>query len=167
MKLGGGPSVRRIILRTPALLPLSRLSERVSHEAAAALDDDHLVEPRSRIRRAFLHPPPDEDPRKMSSFAPVNPKVRRAWRSVCISRAHDSRSLAHPQPFLQQLTGKQVIVKLKWGGLSYKGFLVSTDSEFGEPCAMPSEILISPLLSPDYMNFQVSIQRDSRLTRCS
>lgn len=31
------------------------------------------------------------------------------------------------QPFLNDLTGKQVIVKLKWG-MEYKGFLVSTDA---------------------------------------
>ncbi|KDN38645.1 putative small nuclear ribonucleo protein F [Tilletiaria anomala UBC 951] len=40
----------------------------------------------------------------MSSFTPVNPK-----------------------PFLASMTGKQVLVKLKWG-MEYKGFLVSTDS---------------------------------------
>lgn len=33
----------------------------------------------------------------------------------------------NPKPFLQELTGKPVIVKLKWGQ-EYKGFLVSTDS---------------------------------------
>ena len=33
----------------------------------------------------------------------------------------------NPKPFLQDLTGKPVIVKLKWGQ-EYKGFLVSTDS---------------------------------------
>ena len=32
----------------------------------------------------------------------------------------------NPKPFLNQLTGKPVIVKLKWG-MEYKGFLVSTD----------------------------------------
>ncbi|PWN26564.1 putative small nuclear ribonucleo protein F [Jaminaea rosea] len=53
----------------------------------------------------------------MSSFAPVNPK-----------------------PFLQQLTGKQVIVKLKWGGLSYKGFLVSTDNYMNFQLANTEEI---------------------------
>ncbi|CAO3679802.1 unnamed protein product [Umbelopsis vinacea] len=39
----------------------------------------------------------------MSAFVPVNPK-----------------------PFLNELTGKPVMVKLKWGG-EYKGFLVSVD----------------------------------------
>ncbi|KAI0285038.1 hypothetical protein BGY98DRAFT_946779 [Russula aff. rugulosa BPL654] len=32
----------------------------------------------------------------------------------------------NPKPFLQELTGKPVFVRLKWG-LEYKGFLVSTD----------------------------------------
>jgi len=35
--------------------------------------------------------------------------------------------IINPQPFLQALTGKPVIVKLKWG-MEYKGYLVSTDS---------------------------------------
>lgn len=33
----------------------------------------------------------------------------------------------NPKPFLNNLTGKKVIVKLKWG-MEYKGFLVSVDS---------------------------------------
>ena len=33
----------------------------------------------------------------------------------------------NPKPFLAQLTGKQVTVKLKWG-MEYKGYLVSTDA---------------------------------------
>ena len=41
----------------------------------------------------------------------------------------------NPKPFLNSLTGKPVVVKLKWG-MEYKGFLVSTDS---------------------YMNVQVSV----------
>jgi len=32
----------------------------------------------------------------------------------------------NPKPFLNNLTGKQVIVKLKWG-MEYKGYLVSVD----------------------------------------
>ena len=32
----------------------------------------------------------------------------------------------NPKPFLQELTGKVVYVRLKWG-LEYKGYLVSTD----------------------------------------
>jgi small nuclear ribonucleoprotein (snRNP)-like protein len=41
----------------------------------------------------------------------------------------------NPKPFLAQLTGKLVHVKLKWG-MEYKGYLVSTDA---------------------YMNLQVSL----------
>ncbi|KAG2712375.1 hypothetical protein I3760_04G122500 [Carya illinoinensis] len=33
----------------------------------------------------------------------------------------------NPKPFLNNLTGKPVIVKLKWG-MEYKGFLASVDS---------------------------------------
>ncbi|KAK9929956.1 hypothetical protein M0R45_027022 [Rubus argutus] len=33
----------------------------------------------------------------------------------------------NPKPFLNNLTGKTVFVKLKWG-MEYKGFLVSVDS---------------------------------------
>ena len=33
----------------------------------------------------------------------------------------------NPKLFLQELTGKPVFVRLKWG-LEYKGFLVSTDN---------------------------------------
>jgi len=33
----------------------------------------------------------------------------------------------NPKPFLKELCGKPVIVKLKWG-MEYKGFLVSVDS---------------------------------------
>jgi small nuclear ribonucleoprotein (snRNP)-like protein len=32
----------------------------------------------------------------------------------------------NPKPFLQELTGKPIIVKLKWG-MEYKGFLASSD----------------------------------------
>ncbi|KAH7639819.1 small ribonucleoprotein particle protein SmF [Dermatophagoides farinae] len=33
----------------------------------------------------------------------------------------------NPKPFLNGLTGKPIIVKLKWG-MEYKGFLVSVDA---------------------------------------
>ena len=33
----------------------------------------------------------------------------------------------NPKPFLNELSGKAIIVKLKWG-MEYKGFLVSVDS---------------------------------------
>ncbi|KAM7179737.1 small nuclear ribonucleoprotein F isoform 1-T1 [Macrochelys suwanniensis] len=45
----------------------------------------------------------------------------------------------NPKPFLNGLTGKPVMVKLKWG-MEYKGYLVSVDG---------------------YMNMQVSGSRDA------
>ena len=60
------------------------------------------------------------------------------WRTWILLRLIASASLStnlprlhtmalNPKPFLGQLTGKPVIVKLKWG-MEYKGYLVSTDS---------------------------------------
>ena len=54
----------------------------------------------------------------MASFVPINPK-----------------------PFLQSLTGKKVLVKLKWSGLSYRGFLVSTDAYMNAQLANAVEII--------------------------
>eukprot|EP00616_Rhizochromulina_sp_CCMP1243_P004462 CAMPEP_0118961608 /NCGR_PEP_ID=MMETSP1173-20130426/235_1 /TAXON_ID=1034831 /ORGANISM="Rhizochromulina marina cf, Strain CCMP1243" /LENGTH=83 /DNA_ID=CAMNT_0006909789 /DNA_START=21 /DNA_END=272 /DNA_ORIENTATION=- len=36
-------------------------------------------------------------------------------------------AIVNPKPFLSQLTGKPVLVKLKWG-MEYKGTLMSVDS---------------------------------------
>ncbi|GAA6035179.1 hypothetical protein NBRC10512_006238 [Rhodotorula toruloides] len=38
-----------------------------------------------------------------------------------------SAKIVNPKPFLSDLTGKPVMVRLKWG-MEYKGYLVSTDS---------------------------------------
>jgi len=46
----------------------------------------------------------------------------------------------NPQPFLLELTGKPVIVKLKWG-MEYKGFLVSVDSYMNLQVASTEEWL--------------------------
>ncbi|KAL1925156.1 uncharacterized protein VTP21DRAFT_39 [Calcarisporiella thermophila] len=53
----------------------------------------------------------------MSSFVPVNPK-----------------------PFLQDLTGKAVMVRLKWGQ-EYKGYLVSVDSYMNLQLANTEEFI--------------------------
>lgn len=37
-------------------------------------------------------------------------------------------SANNPRPYLKNLVGKNVVVKLKWGNSEYKGTLVSTDS---------------------------------------
>lgn len=46
----------------------------------------------------------------------------------------------NPKPFLNQLTGKQVLVKLKWG-MEYKGFLVSTDAYMNLQLASTEEYI--------------------------
>lgn len=43
----------------------------------------------------------------------------------------------NPKPFLNDLTGKVVIAKLKWG-MEYKGYLVSVDSYMNLQVSMPS-----------------------------
>ena len=53
------------------------------------------------------------------------------------------QSIKNPKPFLAELTGKPVVVKLKWG-MEYKGFLMSFDS---------------------YMNIQVRGPRHTRRPR--
>jgi small nuclear ribonucleoprotein F len=45
-----------------------------------------------------------------------------------------------PKPFLSDLTGKPVIVKLKWG-MEYKGQLVSTDSYMNIQLASTEEFI--------------------------
>ena len=59
--------------------------------------------------------------------------------SACPDARADERQPVNPKPFLQDLTGKVIYVRLKWG-LEYKGYLVSTDG---------------------YMNLQVSTERYS------
>ena len=46
----------------------------------------------------------------------------------------------NPKPFLNQLIGKQVLVKLKWG-MEYKGFLVSTDAYMNLQLASTEEFI--------------------------
>lgn len=46
----------------------------------------------------------------------------------------------NPKPFLADLTGKQVIVKLKWG-MEYKGYLVSVDSYMNLQLASAEEFI--------------------------
>lgn len=46
----------------------------------------------------------------------------------------------NPKPFLNDLTGKQVIVKLKWG-MEYKGYLVSVDSYMNLQLASTEEFI--------------------------
>lgn len=46
----------------------------------------------------------------------------------------------NPRPFLKQLTGKPVLVKLKWG-MEYRGILVSSDLYFNLQLADTEEFV--------------------------
>lgn len=46
----------------------------------------------------------------------------------------------NPKPFLNDLTGQQIIVKLKWG-MEYKGYLVSTDAYMNLQLASTEEYI--------------------------
>jgi len=46
----------------------------------------------------------------------------------------------NPKPFLNELTGKQVIIKLKWG-MEYKGYLVSVDAYMNLQLASTEEYI--------------------------
>lgn len=46
----------------------------------------------------------------------------------------------NPKPFLNNLTGKSVLVKLKWG-MEYNGFLVSVDSYMNLQLANTEEFI--------------------------
>jgi len=48
----------------------------------------------------------------------------------------------NPKPFLNALTGKPVLVKLKWG-MEYKGYLVSVDGYMNLQLANTEEIIES------------------------
>lgn len=66
-----------------------------------------------------------------------------AW--ACVSRAAAARPVAmslplNPKPFLNGLTGKPVMVKLKWG-MEYKGYLVSVDGYMNMQLANTEEYI--------------------------
>lgn len=46
---------------------------------------------------------------------------------VCISSLLQAQFIVNPKPFLGDLTGKEVIVRLKWG-MEYRGNLASSDA---------------------------------------
>ena len=64
--------------------------------------------------------------------------------AVCLETVQGLKMSAtvpvNPKPFLNQLTGKQVMVKLKWG-MEYKGFLVSTDAYMNLQLASTEEYI--------------------------
>lgn len=63
----------------------------------------------------------------------TNRRITRA-----LGRRRDMSAPINPKPFLAQLTGKKVAVKLKWG-MEYRGFLVSTDAYMNVQLASAEE----------------------------
>ena len=63
-------------------------------------------------------------------------------------------NIVNPKPFLNELTGKSVQVKLKWG-MEYRGFLVSIDNY------MNLQVIIltynSEIEAKDFCNYEFSI----------
>ena len=67
-------------------------------------------------------------PPRSSPFASFTPTVPHPTHHQPHKHKHkQQQSIVNPKPFLQGLTGKEVIVKLKWG-MEYKGILMATDS---------------------------------------
>ena len=64
-------------------------------------------------------------PRLSASFTPTVPHP--THHQPHKHKHKQQQSIVNPKPFLQGLTGKEVIVKLKWG-MEYKGILMATDS---------------------------------------
>ena len=58
--------------------------------------------------------------------------------AASLGRRRDMSAPINPKPFLAQLTGKKVAVKLKWG-MEYRGFLVSTDAYMNVQLASAEE----------------------------
>ena len=63
---------------------------------------------------------------------------------LCVSAAQSLSTMAglivNPKPFLNDLTSKPVIVKLKWG-MEYRGYLVSVDSYMNLQLASTEEYI--------------------------
>ena len=84
-----------------------------------------------------MHPRPPSVAREGRPLHGLQPARRAQPLCLCnpAQRAHPARASrgaamsvpVNPKPFLAELTGKQVIAKLKWG-MEYKGYLVSTDA---------------------------------------
>lgn len=104
-----------------------------------------------------------------------NHHVRQSPISLSPSIPH-SHSLqinpVNPKPFLQELTGKPVYVRLKWG-LEYKGFLVSTDGYMN--LQVGCSLMNLPMESGSHSNFLCSsptrrsfktANRTARWVRC-
>ncbi|KAB1270497.1 Small nuclear ribonucleoprotein F [Camelus dromedarius] len=67
-----------------------------------------------------------------------------SWREITLYRVQSEPSKQslplNPKPFLNGLTGKPVMVKLKWG-MEYKGYLVSVDGYMNMQLANTEEYI--------------------------
>ncbi len=91
----------------------------------------------------------------VSPFCPLPPPLSPQPPSSSPANVlDDKQNIVNPKPFLQELTGEAVAVKLKWG-MEYRGIMISVDSymniqlhdavEFIDGAAQPgklSELLI-------------------------
>uniref|UniRef100_A0A8C3U5Z7 Small nuclear ribonucleoprotein F n=1 Tax=Catharus ustulatus TaxID=91951 RepID=A0A8C3U5Z7_CATUS len=68
-------------------------------------------------------------------------RARRSGRRAALTVCFPRQSLPlNPKPFLNGLTGKPVMVKLKWG-MEYKGYLVSVDGYMNMQLANTEEYI--------------------------
>ena len=58
----------------------------------------------------------------------------------------------NPKPFLNGLTGKPVMVKLKWG-MEYKGYLVSVDGYMNLQVTFKIVVLVTSLIEVSHKSF--------------
>ena len=58
----------------------------------------------------------------------------------------------NPKPFLNGLTGKPVMVKLKWG-MEYKGYLVSVDGYMNLQVTFKIVMLVTSLIEVSHKSF--------------
>lgn len=68
----------------------------------------------------------------------------------------------NPKPFLNGLTGKSVIVKLKWGH-EYKGFLVSVDGYMNMQLANAEEYIDGQVTGKSHTNLLPTFHFSSKL----
>ena len=71
----------------------------------------------------------------------------------------------NPKPYLNELTGKQVMVKLKWGQ-EYKGYLVSTDAYMNLQACYVASCLPRPNSCPWSGRYFATFSKTGHRMRC-
>uniref|UniRef100_A0A452HQT7 Sm protein F n=1 Tax=Gopherus agassizii TaxID=38772 RepID=A0A452HQT7_9SAUR len=90
-------------------------------------------------------------------YLPANSAASNFCFYCCLGPGHVTMSLLlNPKPLLNGLTGKPVMVKLKWG-MEYKGYLVSVDGYMNMQLANTEE----------YIDGALSGHLDEVLIRCN